>query len=93
MMEEERPKIYLTDPEMTEREELLQQMYEDNKYLRRKCLGGRVGKSEKEKTKQNWFRVWLACLNAISSLSKEKDLDQMRKDLDILLAENEKRRR
>lgn len=92
MNEEEPPVIYGIDPDMTERDQLLQQMYEANKYLKRKCLGGRLKKPENEKTRQQWFRVWLLCLNAIASLSKEKELDEMRKDLDLLLAENKKRR-
>jgi hypothetical protein len=86
------PELYATDPDMTEREQILSTLYQANAYLKRKCLGGRLKKTENERTRMAWFKVWISYLNTISNQINQRDMDTMRKELDILLEESKRRK-
>lgn len=78
--------VEASDGEQSDREVVLAALREAREYSRHKSLGdGKLRDESKENLRIRYLRVLVSAANAERSLLKDRDLDEMKEDLEALL--------
>lgn len=72
------------EPSAADRDEVLALLEDGIREAHRKVTSGRVRDAENEKVRQGWIRVLAYSANQYRQLKADKDLEQMREDLEAL---------